>query len=71
MVRIVLNGTFLVVDYDELTYEQLIAFAGFIGSPSVTYAKGVPEKPCGILTPHNTISIVNNMVFNVASTNAA
>jgi hypothetical protein len=71
MTRIVLNGMPLVVDGDELTYDQLVSLAGAHGYPSATYAKGAEKKPSGMLIPGDAVPIVNDMIFNVIGTGGA
>lgn len=73
-VTIIINGVPHEVKKDEMTYNEVVtlAFPDFPKHPertySVTYERGLGEKPTGILSPGGTVKVKEGMVFKVKHT---
>ena len=73
-VTIVVNGSPHDVEKDEITYDEVVtlAFPDFPQHPertySVTYERGMGNKPAGILSPGGKVKVKEGMVFKVKHT---
>lgn len=80
-VKIIVNTRELIVEkkYQTLSYYEIVDLAGFkraamkkgIGEVlyTITYSRGILEKPEGSLTRHDTVAMKNGMIINVSLTN--
>jgi hypothetical protein len=73
-VTIIVNGTSHEVEKDEITYDEVVtlAFPDYPQHPeinySVTYKRGIGEKPEGILSPGGKVKVKDQMIFRVSPT---
>jgi Multiubiquitin len=72
---IIVNAREMTVTGDEVSFEQLVAFA-FPGAPvgdgqgfAITYKRGPDHKPEGTLAPGTSVKVKKGMVVNVSQTN--
>lgn len=71
---IVVNGREKVVSSKELTFDQVVALA-FENPPTgpyivftITYRRGLGDKPEGSLVEGGPVRVKNGMIFNVTAT---
>lgn len=73
-VSIIVNGTPHLEEKDEITYKEVVTLA-FPDFPqhlertySVTYDRGLGNKPSGILSPGGSVKVKDGMIFYVKHT---
>jgi CRISPR/Cas system endoribonuclease Cas6 (RAMP superfamily) len=71
-VIIIVNGAPKECPKDDISYEEVVkmAFPNYSQQKvySVTYKRGMGNKPEGILPPDGTVKIKEGMIFNVSET---
>ena len=71
---IIVNGREKVVDSGELCYDELLALAfdpvptGEFICFTITYRRGMGNKPEGTLEEGETVKVKKGMIFNVTAT---
>lgn len=71
--QITINGDAREWPKAEMTYDELVAFAGMKGNPSATYLgpRNGDSRREGIMSPGKTITIEDGMRFSVHHTGNA
>jgi hypothetical protein len=71
-ITIIVNGREKVVTKKELSFEEIVALAFDNSDPNtiytITYSKGMDNKPQGELAAGQTVKIKKGMIFNVSPT---
>lgn len=72
-VVIIVNGQEKTVAKEEISFEELVILAfgaapGALTAVTITYTRGVGNKPTGSLVAGQSVNVKDNMIFNVTPT---